>query len=165
MSDTLEIYTQILALDGDRFMLPAVAVGEVLNLEGMRLSTGPPNWLLGSKRWAGQTLAIVSLEGLCGRPVPTRSARSRIVVLRLPDGRSLGVICQGQPHLAPINATALRAVELSAIDPPDIVLARMRIANILVMVPDLETMMARVEKAQLVQQSHNAPAWQPGQTL
>lgn len=156
-----ERYTQILPLEGDRLLLPAAAVGEVLNLEGMRLSTAPPHWYLGTKRWAGQDLPVFSFEGLCGRSVPPRSARSRIVILRLPTGESLGVVCQGQPHLAPVNARALSPSVLTPTDPEAYVLARVRIANLSALIPDLESIQRGIAKAQIAAQGAQLPDWVP----
>lgn len=157
--DRGELYTQILPLDGDRILIPASAVGEVLNLSGMTLATGSPGWYLGSKRWAGRDLPVISLEGLCGRPVPPRSTRSRIVILRTATGREMGVVCQGQPHLAPVNERALTPSGLAAMDPEQFVLARLRIANLSAFVPDLDAIAKVMEKAQLAQQASQAPAW------
>lgn len=153
------LYTQILPLDGDRILIPAAAVGEVLNLTGMTVATGTPGWYLGSKRWAGQDLPVISLEGLCGRPVPPRSTRSRIVILRTAAGKGIGLICQGQPHLAPVNERALTPSSLAVMDPDQYVLARVRIANLSAFVPDLDAIARSVEKAQLAQQAVQAPAW------
>lgn len=156
-----ERYTQILPLEGERLLLPAVAVGDVLNLEGMRISTSPQGWFLGTKQWARQQLPVFSFEGLSGRSIPPRSSRSRIVILRLPTGESVGVVCQGQPHLAPVNARALTPTELLDQDPKAYVLARVRIANLSALIPDLVAIHRAVVRAQDLQNVLDLPDWSP----
>lgn len=157
-----EHYAQLLPLDGDRALLPAVAVGEVLNMERVELSAGAPNWYIGIKRWGGRELPIVSLEGVCGRPIPPRSSRTRLVVVRTPAGGvGMAIVCQGQPHLAPVNQVALQPAELTAVDPTEFVLARVRIANISAMVPDIEAIEEKLDDARQAALANNLPGWQP----
>ncbi len=162
MAAIREHYAQLLPLDGDRALLPAVAVGEVLNMERVELSTGAPNWFIGIKRWGGHELPVVSLEGVCGRPIPPRSSRTRLVVVKTPAGGiGMAVICQGHPHLAPVNTVALQPAALTAVDPPELVLARVKIANISAMVPDVEAIERRLDQARQVAMAGNLPAWSP----
>ncbi|MGH8454416.1 MAG: chemotaxis protein CheW, partial [Nevskiales bacterium] len=94
-----ETYGQIVPLDGDALLLPNTAVIEVRGIEGVRMRTEPPGWLLGFVNWRGQELPVVSLEGLMGRSLPLRSRRTRLLIINsVGTGLNAGLlalVCQG----------------------------------------------------------------------
>jgi len=159
-----EFYAQLIPIEGDRVLLPAAAVREAIQMDRIELNTGSPAWLLGHVNMGGERMPVVSLEGMLGRSMPSRSARSRLVrILSLGDGGSWLLVAQGQPHMTPLNTKALAASPLEAHDPLELVLSRGRIANLSVFIPDLETIEERLQKAQLGNQSADLPDWQPSQ--
>jgi chemosensory pili system protein ChpC len=160
-----EAYGQIVPIEGDALLLPNTAVIEVRGLEGMRMRTEPPGWLLGFVDWREYELPVVSVEGLLGRPMPPRSRRTRLLIINsvgtgLHTGL-LALVCQGYPHLTALNRTALQPVVLEARDPDELVLSRVRVANTQAIIPDLDAIEAKVAQAQ---GAVAAPAedWRPG---
>jgi chemosensory pili system protein ChpC len=159
-----ESYGQLIPLDGDSLLLPNAAVIEVRGLEGMRMRSEPPGWLLGFAGWRDHELPVVSLEGLMGRPLPLRSRRTRLLVINsIGTGLNAGLlalVCQGYPHLTALNRSALQSVPLEARDPDDLVLTRVRVANTQAIIPDLYALEAKVAEILRVEESP-ATDWQP----
>lgn len=152
-----EAYGQIIPLDGDSLLLPNAAVIEVRGLEGMRMRTEPPGWLLGFVGWREHELPVISLEGLMGRPLPLRSRRTRLLVINsVGTGLNAGLlalICQGYPHLTALNRSALQSVGLEPRDPDELVLSRVRVANTHAIIPDLDALEAKVAQVMRVEES------------
>lgn len=143
-----EIYGQLITLEDDLLLLPAVAVSEVSQLEQIDLNIGSPAWLVGFRDSRGQRQPIVALEALCGRAVPPRSTRARLVVVRsVADGPGWAFIGQGQPHLATLSPAAMQPEDLHETDDQALVIARARIANLSAMIPDLAAMEVRISEA------------------
>jgi chemosensory pili system protein ChpC len=159
-----EAYGQIIPLEGDALLLPNNAVIEVRGLEGMRMRTEPPGWLLGFVVWREQELPVVSLEGLMGRPMPMRSRRTRLLIINsVGSGLSTGLLallCQGYPHLTGLNRSALQPVALETRDPEELVLSRVRVANTQAFIPDLDAVEARIAQVLRIEESP-AEDWQP----
>ncbi len=146
-----ESYGQLVPLDGDALLLPNAAVIEVRGIEGLRMRTEPPGWLLGTVDWREHELPVLSLEGLFGRALPTRSRRSRLLVINSVgagvNNGLLALLCQGYPHLTALNRSALQPLALQANDPDEFVLARVRVANTQAIIPDLAAVEAKVAQA------------------
>lgn len=143
-----EIYGQLVTLDDDLLLLPAVAVSEVGQIDRIDLNAGSPDWLIGFRDLRGQRQPVVSLEALCGRALPARSGRAKLVVVRsVREGAGWAFISQGQPHLATLSTTAMQAEALRETDDQSLVLARARIANLSAMIPDLEAIETRILEA------------------
>lgn len=160
---TEEFYAQLLPLEGDRVLLPAAAIREGQHLDRIELNTGSPAWLLGFTKSMGERLPVVSLEGLMGKAVPAKSAKSRIIRVVSMSGKSdWMLLTQGQPHLTPLNEKALVPSSLDANDPVDLVLCRTRIANLVALIPDLEEIEKQVEAAIKTAETGSAADWQPG---
>lgn len=157
-----EFYGQLLPIDGDRVLLPAVAVREALQMDRIELNTGSPAWLLGFATPGGIRLPVVSLEGLMGRAMPARSSRTRMArIVSISGGPGWMMMTQGQPHLTPLNNTALQAAPLEARDPLDLVLSRGKIANLSAFIPDVEEIERRIEKVKNTDDASALPDWQP----
>lgn len=160
-----EFYGQLLPIEEDRVLLPAVAVQEALQMDRIDLNTGSPGWLLGYTKLGDKKLPVVSMEGLLGRPMPVRSTRSRMVrIISMTGASGWMLMTQGQPHLTPLNAKALQSAPLESRDPLELVLSRARIANLSAFIPDLEEIERLILKAQRSDVSEPLPDWQPGAT-
>jgi chemosensory pili system protein ChpC len=159
-----ESYGQIIPLDGDALLLPNSAVIEVRSLEGMHMRTEPPGWFLGRMSWREYDLPVVTLEGMMGRALPLRSRRSRLLVINSLgsslNAGLLALVCQGYPHLTGLNRSALQAMPLEARDPDDLVLSRVRVANTLAIIPDLDAIEAKLAQVMSVGESASEP-WEP----
>jgi len=162
-----EAYGQIVPLEGDSLLLPNAAVIEVRSLEGMRVRSGPPAWLLGEVSWREYELPVLSIESLLGRPMPARSRRTRLLIINSTgshlDTGLFAMVCQGYPHLAALNRVALQTIPLEARDPDELVLTRVKVANTLAIIPDLDAIESR-----LVEVPDEAAAaatdWEPSQS-
>ncbi len=159
-----ESYGQIVPLDNDALLLPNSAVIEVRGLEGMQMRTEPPGWFLGLVPWREYELPAVSLEGMMGRALPLRSRRTRLLIINS-VGSSLNtgllaLVCQGYPHLTGFNRAAMQAVALEGRDPDDLVLSRVRVANTLAFIPDLDRIESKLAQILNAGESPTEP-WQP----
>ena len=148
-----QVYAVLMALSEDTMLLPNAAVAEVLSREKLRRATGGPPWLLGECEWNNRRVPVIRFEALNGATVEADPRRERIVVLNtigrhLPAG-NLALMTQGYPHLVTLNRAAMHAVELDAVDRDDLVLARVRIASQVALIPDLVTIEAEIARAQL----------------
>ncbi len=158
-----EAYGQIVPLDGDTLLLPNAAVLEVCGLEGMRIRTEPPGWLLGFINWREHELPVIALEGMMGRTLPLRSRRTRLLIINSVgvelNAGLLALVCQGYPHLTGLNRSALQPVALEPRDPEALVLSRVRVANALAIIPDLDAIEDRVAQVLRVAETP-AQDWQ-----
>ena len=101
-ANTDELFCILLALEGERLLLPRQALVEAVAWVELLPMPGAPAWYLGTLAWQGQTLPVVSFEAVLGRDVPTLTGRTRIALLRAVGdripGRLLGVVVQGFPQ-------------------------------------------------------------------
>lgn len=147
-NDQLEIYGQLVTLADDLLLLPAVAVSEVGQMDRIDLNTGSPNWLIGFRELRGQRQPVVCMEALCGRSMPPRSSRAKLVAVRsVNEGAGWAFISQGQPHLATLTPAAMKAEALRDKDDKELVVTRARIANLSAMIPDLVALETRISQA------------------
>ncbi len=127
------------------------------------MRTEPPGWLLGFINWREYDLPVIALEGMMGRTLPLRSRRTRLLIINSVgvelNAGLLAVVCQGYPHLTSLNRSALQPVALEPRDPEALVLSRVRVANSLAFIPDLDAIEGRVAQVLRVAE---APAqdWQ-----
>jgi chemosensory pili system protein ChpC len=139
------VFALLLSLQGGRLLLPNLAVAEVVSLDGLQApSAGAPAWLLGRLPWQGLEIPLLRFESLNGRPVDAPGRRSRAVIVnclgrQLATGR-FGLVCDGYPHLATIEADALQAAELRPDDHSGFVLCRAVLGGESVAIPDLDAL-------------------------
>lgn len=146
---TNDIYSLLIPLHEQRLLLPRANVSEVTGFRQCEPVEGSPKWLLGSFRFEGQVVPLISFERAIGAEPPPEGGRARIVLLRtLTDqlsSPSIGVLTYGFPQLVRLNPAAL-ALDETAHWPTDVpVLCQLRMLNQKPLVPDveqLETMLA-----------------------
>ncbi|SFF54889.1 chemosensory pili system protein ChpC [Fontimonas thermophila] len=147
-----QVYAVLMALHEDVLLLPNAAVAEVLARDALQRGDRGHEWLLGHCEWNNRRVPVVRFEVLNGGRDAGDPRRERIVVLNsvgrhLPSGQ-LAIVTQGYPHLVTLNRAAMQPVELDAADRSDLVLSRVRIANQVALIPDLETLEAEIAHAQ-----------------
>lgn len=140
--DAQELYSLFLPIDEELILLPDVAVVESAGMDPVHRVDDGPDWLIGLLPWRERQLPVISFEGLCGRPIPPRTRRSRVVIVNGP-GRFLetglfALLTQGHPQLIGINRRAIRPGSLRHTDSAQLVLARVNIGNRQPIIPDLE---------------------------
>lgn len=137
-----ELYSLLIPLAGDKLILPRLSVAEVMGYARPLPVRGSPNWLLGLTTWQGQEIPLVSFEGLCGRKIPERANRTRIVVLYSigahMDPPVFALMTQGYPYLVRVNASVLGTDDEDSYGDDTPVLCRVRMANERPVIPDLE---------------------------
>lgn len=151
MSEKLdEVYSLLIPVAEAKLLLPRLAVAEVTGLSRAEpAGTGAPDWLMGRIKWQERSIAVVSFEALCGRPVPAVTHRARLMIVhamgeRLPE-RAFGLMIQGYPYLVRVNANVLKAAaEGDGLPWDGPVLARPRMANEKPMIPDIEAIEERL---------------------
>lgn len=161
-----ELFGHLLPLQDVSLLLPKQAVVEIQGMDSVTVETGGPNWLLGFARWREQRLPVISIEALAGGSLPARSRRTRLAVINslgshLENGLFM-VVIQGYPHLTALNPVALqRRPDL----PQDehVALARVLLATTEAIIPDLESIEARLSEAMvgLGDAATAATDWEP----
>ncbi len=140
-----ELYSLLVPLDGDRLIVPRACVAEVVRFTKPEHREGSAEWMLGSINWNGRELPVVAFEGLVGKPMPTVSGRTRIVVFHGGTGKVqagyFGVLTQGFPQLVRVNREVLRLDSKSDGWPtPAPVLCRVKMINEYPLIPHLENL-------------------------
>lgn len=148
-----ELYAVLVSLAGDTLLLPNAAVAEVVSPDRIaRPDDGPP-WFAGKLPYAGRQIPVVLFEVLNGAGKPEETRRTRVAVMQAITGRvragQYAILCQGYPHLVTLNRTALKKEPLVSTDHEELVLARVSIANTSALIPNLETIEARLAQAEL----------------
>jgi chemosensory pili system protein ChpC len=62
-------------------LLPNMAVTEISSYRVPEPLPDMPEWLLGTVKWGGQDIAVISLEALCGIRVPSNPVFSRLMIV------------------------------------------------------------------------------------
>jgi len=81
-ANTDELFCVLLALDGERLLLPRQALVEAVAWAELLPMPGAPAWYPGTLNWNGQSLPVVSFEAMLGRDVTMLTGRTRIALLR-----------------------------------------------------------------------------------
>lgn len=140
-----ELYAVLMALPADTLLLPNAAVAEVVSPDRLeKPAAGAPPWLAGSIAYRDRKLTAVRFEVLNGGTPVADTRRTRVAIVhgitdRLRAGQ-YAIVCQGHPHLVTLNRTALRKEAPVDSDRPELVLARVAIANTNALIPDLEAL-------------------------
>ena len=143
-----ELYSLLIPVAGDKLILPRLSVAEVMGYARPLPVRGSPDWLLGLTTWQGQEIPLVSFEGLCGRKIPERASRTRIVVLysigAQMDPPVFALMTQGYPYLVRVNASVLGTDDEDSYSDDIPVLCRVRMANERPVIPNLEAIENKV---------------------
>ncbi len=148
-----QVHAVLISVHDDTLLLPNAAVAEVLGRDALRPREGGPDWLLGDCDWNNRKVPVVRFERLNGGSGQGDPRRERVVVLhslgRHLQGGYLAVVALGHPHLVTLSRAALRPTGLDGSDRDDLVLSRVRIANQVALIPDLDTVEAEISRAQM----------------
>ena len=145
---TDEVFCVLLALEGERLLLPRQALVEAVAWVELLPMPGAPAWYPGTLNWNGQAVPVVSFEAMQGRDVATLTGRTRIALLRAVGdripGRLLGVVVQGFPQSLRVTRESLKPDETALSPERGPVLSRVRMVNESALIPDLESLEAMV---------------------
>ena len=103
-----EIYSLLVPLELERLLVPRSCVAEVIRYAEPTPDEGADSdsWLKGFVTWNNLRVPIVSIETLCGMPVPVPGGRSRIVVVHPVNGTDVGpygILAEGFPQMVRIS--------------------------------------------------------------
>jgi chemosensory pili system protein ChpC len=137
-----ELFCLLIALDGDRLLLPRSGVAEVMAWTEPAAMAGAPAWYLGTVSWNGQTVPVLSFEVASGRAAAAPSGRTRIVLVhalgeRIPS-RIFGIVTQGFPQTVRVTREVLKADPTRHFAEAGPALCQVRIINEVPLIPDLE---------------------------
>lgn len=137
-SDNRELYCILLPLGNGKLLLPRSIVEEVRGLAEPLPVADAPSWLMGKVRWRGGNIPLVAIEPLLGGPIPLPSRRSRMIVLRAPEGTlepaAMAVLAQGFPYILRVTPELLQSSEMPESEE---LLARINLGLEVPVVPDL----------------------------
>ncbi len=137
-SDNRELYCILLPVGNGKLLLPRSIVEEVRGLAEPLPLPGAPPWLMGKVRWQGSNIPLVAIEPLMGGEIPPTSRRSRMIVLRTPEGvlepAVMAVLSQGFPYILRVTPELLQG---SDIPENEALLARIHLGLEVPVVPDL----------------------------
>lgn len=140
------VYGVIVELEGDNLILPNSAVVEVLGQDALTAQSAGPDWLLGEVVYELDKLPVISLEAFWGEAVPEMVKRSRVVVLKAPDHDDrIAILVRSYPLIVTLNEVAVQVNEDA--EPRDKVLASVRVANRLALIPDLDALAKAAHEA------------------
>jgi chemosensory pili system protein ChpC len=102
-----ELYSLLVPLANERLLVPRACVAEVVTWQEPEEMANAPLWYLGTTRWNGRSIPVVSFEALCGEPIPAAGGRTRIVVFVAISGKLesgyFGLMSQGFPQLVRVS--------------------------------------------------------------
>ena len=157
MSPPKELYSLLIPLRHERILVPRMCVAEVIAFAdtAKRDDANAPDWLLGSVDWNGRRVPVISLDDAADQgpaPAGRRGSRSRIVIFHA-LGKALkagyyGVLTQGFPQLVRVNRDVLALDSETPVPKDQPMLCRVRMIHEFPLVPDLETIEARLVKLQ-----------------
>jgi chemosensory pili system protein ChpC len=147
------MYAVLVAVTGDTLLVPNIAVAEAISRDNLQIVEGPP-WLLGIVNWSSRRVPIIRFETLnSGGEKLMPGTRDRLLILQAVSSQIgsglFGIVAEGYPHLLSLNRDAVISAPLRANDRPDMVMARARIANQEVAIPNFDSI--ELELAQVVE--------------
>lgn len=90
-------------LRGMNLLLPNMAVAEISSYRVPKIRPDLPEWILGTVKWHGEEIVVISLEVICGMNVPSNPVFSRLMVVNSvrPDSpvQNYAIITAGLPGL------------------------------------------------------------------
>ena len=132
-------------------LLPNVAVAEIGSYRKPARVEGAPEWLLGSVRWRGQDVPVISLESLCGMSMSSNPVFSRLMIVNSvrPDSTisNYAIVTAGLPGLIQFGADT--AADCHASEQPALRCV-VQIGNEQAVIPDLDYLQSLLEQ-QLIQ--------------
>lgn len=115
-TDVTELYCILLPLGSGKLLLPRGIVEEVRGLAEPTPVAGAPDWLMGCVRWRGQSIPLVAVEPILGEEIPGASRRSRMVIVRAPDGTlepaAMAILAQGFPYILRVTPELVSSVQV-----------------------------------------------------
>ena len=149
-SESEELYSLLIPLDGERLIVPRACVAEVVRFAAPEQEAGAHEWMMGKVNWNGRELPVVAFEGALGKDKPVPTGRTRIVVFYASTGQLktgfFGVLTQGFPQLVRVNKDVLQLHTTEGWPQDAPVLCRVKMINEYPLIPDLEKLEAMLAR-------------------
>ena len=149
-SESEELYSLLIPLDGERLIVPRACVAEVVRFAAPEQEAGAHEWMMGKVNWNGRELPVVAFEGALGKDKPVPTGRTRIVVFYASTGQLktgfFGVLTQGFPQLVRVNKDVLQLHTTEGWPQGAPVLCRVKMINEYPLIPDLEKLEAMLAR-------------------
>lgn len=139
----------ILTLKKDNVLVPSAAVAEIMSVESVDEVTDSPNWLLGTIKWRGEDIPLVSFEALSGEEDLSLNRSTQIAVLYgLNDDETLespyiGLKISGVPHVSRFTADQIKVNE-QAFAEHGLVAQRVKVNGVSMSILDIDAMSTMV---------------------
>lgn len=134
-------------LRGMNLLLPNMAVAEISSYRIPEAHPDMPEWLMGTVKWQGEDIAVISLEALCGIRVPSNPVFSRLMIVNSvrKDSRlrNYAIVTAGLPGLIQFGYDT--AEEHSDLE-EDVLKCAVRIGSEEAVIPDLGFLQGLVEE-------------------
>ena len=139
----------ILTLKKDNVLVPSAAVAEIMSVESVDEVTDSPNWLLGTIKWRGEAIPLVSFEALSGEEDLSLNRSTQIAVLYgLNDDETLespyiGLKISGVPHVSKFTADQIKVNEQDFAE-HGLVAQRVKVNGVSMSILDIDAMSTMV---------------------
>lgn len=146
-----ELYSLLVPLNQNRLIMPRTCVSEVIRYSIPEPTVDGPPWLLGTIRWSGRSVPVISFELLAGLAPGPPGGRTRIAVLNSMTGRLgagyFGILTEGFPQLVRVNREVIQPDTRHSWPESGPVLCQIRMINEYPLIPDLEAIEDLLEVA------------------
>ena len=137
-----ELPTYVVELQKRKLLIPSASVADIIPYEILQRIQDTPDWFLGVLGWRGVQVPVVTLEVLtvAGATFSLVSVSSAcLVIVRSVTGSEevpyFAVVAQTLPHLISLSAEVLCEIQG---EPADAELARARLGEDIVAIPNIE---------------------------
>ncbi|MEE9343474.1 MAG: chemotaxis protein CheW [Gammaproteobacteria bacterium] len=139
-------------LQGANILIPNIAIIEVIGYRPYELIDSTDDWMMGSLRWRGKYLPVVSMESLCGEGLPVSTGSSRLAIINSTRSDTaidfFAVVTADIPRLIHVSE-GMADVSDQEDELSDTVICKVTVDNEEAIIPDLEKIQLRVNSAWL----------------
>ena len=127
-------------------LVPSVAVAEISSYRAPSPVEGMPEWCLGTVKWSGEDIPVISIEAVCGLSMQSNPVFSRLMIVNSvrPDStlRHYAIVTAGLPGLIQFGPDTADQVVPCANDGLKCIV---RIGDEEAIIPDLDYLQALLE--------------------
>ncbi|PWK46881.1 chemotaxis protein CheW [Pleionea mediterranea] len=143
-----EVYSLMIPIIDQSILLPNATVAEIVPFGDVNLEESGPDWYIGTLRWHGQDIPMVSIDKLQGADDAMANKRARVAVVNTLNSNEqlpyIGIIVQGIPRLTHVTEPSISLVE--DVELGSVEKARVKIGSIQALVPDLDKLESLIEE-------------------
>jgi len=150
--DKQSIKCVILTLRKENVIVPNALVAEIISVKDIEQSDNNPDWFLGSMKWRGADVPLLSFEASGGEKISKVNLNTQAVVLyavgkkgELSDHPYLGLVMSGVPHVSNFTRDQIK-IDAEAMDEHPMVAQKVRINGASVSILDVDAMVDMVDE-------------------